>query len=124
MHDIFSDEENFEKIYSESMEEAPQAPEQVSCAYSSMHDAFEECLNSIQEYMFRYAYQCGYKAAQKESQGKKMSQYPFYLLNEFTSMSDEEYRKYTSKMLESIDNKQDLKQIYTVVHRKFINQKE
>lgn len=96
MHDIFSDEENFEKIYCEIMEEAPQAPEKVRNAYYSMHDAFEKYLDSIQEYIFCYAYQCGYKAAQKESQGKKMSQYPFYLLNEFTSMSDEEYRKYTS----------------------------
>lgn len=35
-------------------------------------------------------------------------------------MIPEEYRKYINQMLECIDNERDLKQIYTIVHRKFI----
>ena len=36
-------------------------------------------------------------------------------------MNKEEYRQFIIKMLQCIENERDLKQIYTIVHRKFIN---
>ena len=36
-------------------------------------------------------------------------------------MNKEEYRRFIIKMLQCIKSERDLKQIYTIVHRKFIN---
>ena len=36
-------------------------------------------------------------------------------------MNKEEYRQFIIKMLQCIKSERDLKQIYTIVHRKFIN---
>ncbi|MDE7185611.1 MAG: hypothetical protein K2O40_14375 [Lachnospiraceae bacterium] len=60
---VFPNKEVFEKIYSECVENQPQASEAVRCNYKEMIEAFEEYLNATQEDMFRYAYQCGYEAA-------------------------------------------------------------
>lgn len=60
---VFPNEKVFEKIYYECLENQPQASEAVRSSYRGMIDAFEEYLNATQEDMFRYAYQCGYKAA-------------------------------------------------------------
>lgn len=62
---VFPDEETFQKIYSESLENAPMAPEKLRNAYSEMGDWFEAYIGEIEEHTFRYAYQCGYKAGQE-----------------------------------------------------------
>lgn len=36
------------------------------------------------------------------------------------SVSNEKYREYIKQMVDCIDDERDLKQIYTIVHRKFI----
>lgn len=60
---VFPNEEVFQEIYSECLENQPQASEAVRNSYKGMIEAFDEYLNATQENMFRYAYQCGYKAA-------------------------------------------------------------
>ncbi len=64
MNAIFHNKEAFDKIYTECLENAPQASERVRTAYAAMHDAFEEYLDAIQEHNFRYFYKCGYEAGQ------------------------------------------------------------
>lgn len=65
MSGVFPDEETFNRIYDECLENAPQATERIKKAYNDMRDAFEEYLSAIEEYEFRYAYECGYEAGQK-----------------------------------------------------------
>ena len=60
---VFPNEEVFQEIYSECIEDQSQASEAVRSSYRGMIEAFEEYMNATQEDMFRYAYQCGYKAA-------------------------------------------------------------
>lgn len=63
---IFPNEETFDRIYSECLENQPQATAiKDSCKH--MNTYFEEYLDSVEEWMFRYAYQCGYEAALRES---------------------------------------------------------
>ena len=62
---VFSSEEEFQRIYSECLENEPQASETVRNSYQGMHDVFGDYLAAVQEDVFRYAYQCGYKAALK-----------------------------------------------------------
>lgn len=64
----FLSEEVFERIYEECLENKPQASDAVKNSYRGMGNMFEEYLCAIQEDMFRYAYQCGYKAAVSEMQ--------------------------------------------------------
>ena len=61
----FSSEEEFQRIYEECLEDKPQAPETVRNGYDRMNSAFEEYLCTVEEDVFRYAYQCGYEAALK-----------------------------------------------------------
>lgn len=63
--EVFPNEETFNKIYDECLENQPQASEKIKDAYKEMHCWFEEYLAAYSEYMFRYAYQCGYEAARK-----------------------------------------------------------
>lgn len=60
---VFPNEEIFERIYTECIENQPQASEAVRSSYREMVNAFEEYLVAIQKDMFRYAYQCGFEAA-------------------------------------------------------------
>lgn len=76
-NNCFPDEATFNKIYEECLENASQAPKRVTDACAAMYDAFWEYLDAIQEHEFRYAYQCGYEAAKKESQKPNT---PTYLL--------------------------------------------
>lgn len=62
---VFPNEETFNRIYEECLENTPQTTERVKKAYNDMHDAFEEYMSAIEEYTFRYAYECGYTAGQK-----------------------------------------------------------
>lgn len=62
---VFPTEEIFNQIYDECLENAPNASERLRKAYSAMHDAFEEYISALEEYEFRYAYECGYAAGQK-----------------------------------------------------------
>lgn len=64
---VFQDEETFERIYSECIENAPQASENVRNAYFELNGWIEKYICAIQEDTFRYAYQCGYEAGQKEN---------------------------------------------------------
>lgn len=64
------------------MDNAPQAPEQVRTAYMEMYSAFERYLDAIEEYEFRYAYQCGYEAAMRQA-----GQIPAYLQRGCCGMS-------------------------------------
>lgn len=61
----FSSEEEFEEIYEKSLENKPMVSCGVQDNYEGMHRMFEDYLASVQEDMFRYAYQCGYEAALK-----------------------------------------------------------
>lgn len=62
---VFPDEENFNKIYDECLENVPQASETVRNSYEELGSWFEEYISAIQENTFRYAYECGYAAGQK-----------------------------------------------------------
>lgn len=73
----FPDEETFERIYSECLENEPQASERVRNAYSEMRHWFDEYLSEVQTDLFRCAYQCGYEAGQKENRKHTV---PAYLL--------------------------------------------
>ncbi len=64
---VFPDEETFQKIYGECLEKnIPPACEAVQNNYHDMNESFNAYLESIQEHMFRYAYQCGFEAALKK----------------------------------------------------------
>ena len=60
---VFPNEETFQRIYEEGLENQPQASEAVRSSYNRMNGVFNEYLSAVQEDMFRYAYQCGYEAA-------------------------------------------------------------
>ncbi len=60
---VFPNEEKFQRIYEECLENQPQASETVRSSYKRMGGLFDEYLCAVQEDMFRYAYQCGYEAA-------------------------------------------------------------
>lgn len=62
---VFPNEETFNKIYDECLENEPQAPKSLQNAYRELNRAFENYLAEYNEYMFRYAYQCGYEAGRK-----------------------------------------------------------
>lgn len=62
VREIFPDEETFQRIYGECMENEPQASEKIRTGYRKMDEWFELYLCAVQEEMFRYAYQCGYEA--------------------------------------------------------------
>lgn len=63
-YEVFPDEETFQEIFSKCLEDHP-APtsESVKIIYQEMNDAFIKYLEAIQENTFRYAYQCGFRAA-------------------------------------------------------------
>ncbi len=107
---MLNDDGVFNKIYSECMEDAPQAPKEIKDAFSAMHDAFEEYLCAIGEYNFRYAYQCGYKAAMREKSGG-IRRNPGYLLKDTTSTNEDFFRKRASEMLAKVDDGQ-IRKIY------------
>lgn len=67
---VFPNEETFNRIYSECIENAPQATERIKDAYSALHNTFEEYISALEEYEFRYAYECGYAAGQKAMKQK------------------------------------------------------
>ncbi len=60
---IFPDKASFDRAYENFLETSPQATEALRKAYSDMYDSFENYLAAYQECAFRYAYECGYKAA-------------------------------------------------------------
>lgn len=60
---VFPSEEAFQEIYCECLDNDLAAPEAVVSGYRTMRNAFDEYLGATQEYIFRYAYQCGYEAA-------------------------------------------------------------
>lgn len=67
---VFPNEEIFNKIYEECLENAPSVPDKVRESYSQMHTMFEEYLCAIEEHTFRYAYGNGYEAGMKAASGK------------------------------------------------------
>lgn len=62
---IFPNEETFQRIYTECLDKQPTASEAIKTNYQKMDTYFEEYIAAIEEHTFRYAYQCGYEAAQK-----------------------------------------------------------
>lgn len=60
---IFQNEETFQKIYLECLESIPQATETIKKSYKEMGRIFDEYIADTEECMFRYAYECGYRAA-------------------------------------------------------------
>lgn len=60
---IFPNKASFDRAYEDYLETSPQAPETLRKAYSDMYDSFEHYLAEYGECAFRYAYECGYKAA-------------------------------------------------------------
>lgn len=66
LFEVFPDEETFQKIFSECLENnAFPTSESVKNSYYEMNELFNKYLEAIQESMFRYAYQCGFNAALK-----------------------------------------------------------
>lgn len=63
---VFPNEETFQRIYDECLDDMPMASEAVQNSYKGMGKIFEQYLGHFQEDIFRYAYQCGYKAAMKK----------------------------------------------------------
>lgn len=63
---IFPNEEIFQKIYSESLESIPQATEVIRESYAEIGNVFNKYVEATEEWMFRYAYECGYRAAMAE----------------------------------------------------------
>lgn len=64
-------EKEFDRIYSEFLENEYSASESVRGAYSSMDDAFEEYLCAIQEDVFRKAFEYGYAKGIEAARRKK-----------------------------------------------------
>lgn len=64
----FPNEETFQEIYEECLDNQPQASEATRSSYKRMGEIFDQYLCAIQEDVFRYAYQCGYRAAMSEMQ--------------------------------------------------------
>lgn len=60
---IFQNEEIFQKIYLESLESIPQATEAIKKSYTEIGNVFNKYVEATEEWMFRYAYECGYRAA-------------------------------------------------------------
>lgn len=64
--EVFPDEESFQKIFAECLENYPATISTAAkCYYDQMNNLFIKYLETIQENTFRYAYQCGYEAASK-----------------------------------------------------------
>ena len=53
------------KIYAVEMENQPAAPEKLKNAYAVLHDALEDYICEIKEYMFLWAYPLGYEAGRQ-----------------------------------------------------------
>lgn len=56
--------EDIQKIYSDSLEDWPMAPDEVRDAYSQIHDELEKYVAAIQAQAFSYGYEQGIKAAE------------------------------------------------------------
>ena len=63
---VFPNEETFQKIFLECLENAPTATEAIKSSYSGMDSMFNNYIEAIEEWIFRHAYQCGYEAALNE----------------------------------------------------------
>jgi len=64
LFEAFPNEETFQKIFSECLENnSVPASKTIENCYHEMSNLFIKYLEAIQENMFRYAYQCGFKAA-------------------------------------------------------------
>lgn len=63
---VFPDEETFNRIYDECLENEPMASDRVKKSYNKMGKWFDEYLSALQSDLFRYAYQCGYEAGRKD----------------------------------------------------------
>jgi hypothetical protein len=61
--EIFPSEEIFQETYSKCLDKMPQATEAIISSYAEMSNMFDEYLEATEEWVFRYAYQCGYEAA-------------------------------------------------------------
>lgn len=69
--EVFPNEEIFNKIYEECLDNVPLPPETVKESYSKMEDAIETYILAVEEYTFRYAYEFGYKAGMEAKLGKR-----------------------------------------------------
>ena len=68
--EVFASKEEFERIYSEFLDERPSADNIVMKRYNAIQRALNDYLSVYEEDTFRYAYECGYKAAlAKEQKG-------------------------------------------------------
>lgn len=57
--------EQIKKIYAAEIENQPDAPEKLKNAYAVLHDALEDYICEIEEYMFLWAYPLGYEAGRQ-----------------------------------------------------------
>ncbi len=62
----FPDEETFKEIYTDCLDNAPFASDEIFEAHEKMKEWFNVYVAALDECTFRYAYQCGYEAAIKE----------------------------------------------------------
>lgn len=61
--EVFASKEEFDRIYSDLIDEKPSADKAVMKRYQKMGYALDDYISAIEEDTFRYAYECGYKAA-------------------------------------------------------------
>lgn len=66
---IFQNEEAFQKIFEECLGTMPQATEAIKSSYEGMDDMFNKYLEATEEWIFRYAYECDYRAAMAIQKG-------------------------------------------------------
>ncbi len=62
----FPDEKTFQKIYDECLDNATFVSDEVIEAREKLEEWFDVYVSALDEYTFRYAYQCGYEAAMEE----------------------------------------------------------
>ena len=71
LFNLFADDDAFQKLFADCLEaNAAPTSKAIENSYRSMIKLFNEYLEAIQENMFRYAYQCGFKAALKKRMDK------------------------------------------------------
>ena len=64
--DLFPDEETFQRIYSECLENESYPTESITPSDKDLTLMFDRYLSAVQAQTFKYAYQCGYIASKRE----------------------------------------------------------
>ena len=66
--EVFASKEEFQKIFSNYIEEKPSTDKAVMKRYQKMGYALDDYISAVEEDTFRYAYERGYKAAMAKTE--------------------------------------------------------